>query len=157
MNILIAGVDPGSTIGISILDLNGNLIKITSFRNKGVDFVIKKLIKFGKIAIIGSDVNPVPKLIEKISKSLGCKLVLPRKSLTSSQKHNIIGRFFEKRYRYKNKHEKDSLCAAIIALRFYNVLFNKIDNKIKDKRKASKIKRLVLLKNVSIKEALKWA
>lgn len=157
MRILIAGIDPGSTIGISILDLKGRLIKITSFKNKGVNEIIKRLIGFGKIAVIGTDVNPAPKLIEKIGKRLGCKLVLPKESLRSSQKHNIIGRFFEKKLRFRNKHEKDSLVAAIIAFRFYNVLFNKIDNKLKDKRKARRVKEFVLLKNMNIKESIKWA
>lgn len=157
MKLLIAGVDPGSTIGISILDLNGKLIKITSFKNKGKDYVVKKLIDLGKIAVVGTDVNPSPKLIEKVVSNLGCKLVMPEESLKVSQKHNIIGRFFEKRFRFKNKHERDSLVSAIIAFKFYNVLFNKIDSKIKDKKKARKVKELVLLKDMNIKEAIRWA
>lgn len=155
MNFLIAGIDPGATVGISILDLDGNLIKIISFKNKEIDEVIRRLIDFGKVVVIGTDVNPAPKSIQKIVSSINCKLVVPEESLKLSQKHNIIGRFFEKKFKFKDKHERDSLCAAIIAFKFYNVLFNKIENKIRDKKKARKIKELVLIKGMNIQEALR--
>ena len=155
MRILIAGVDPGSTAGVSILDLEGNLIKIMSFKSKGIGDIIKRLIEFGKIAVIGTDVNPAPKLIEKITSSINCKLVVPEESLKLSQKHNIIGRFFEEKFKFKDKHERDSLVAAIVAFRFYNVLFNKINSKIKNEKKARKIKELVLIKGINIQEALR--
>lgn len=155
MRLLIAGVDPGSTVGISILDLDGSLIKIMSFRNKGISEVIKRLMDFGKVVVVGTDVSPAPNLIEKIASSINCKLVVPGESLKLSQKHNIIGRFFEKKFKFKDKHERDSLVAAIVAFKFYNVLFSKIENKIKDKKKARKIKELVLIKNMNIQEALR--
>lgn len=154
MRFLIAGVDPGVTVGISVLDLDGNLVKIISFKNKGMGDVIRKLISFGKIAVLGTDVSPAPRFIEKIASSLGCKLVIPDESLKLSQKHNIIGRFFEKKFKFKDKHERDSLVAAIVAFKFYNILFNKIESKVKDERKARKIKELVLLRNMNIQEAL---
>lgn len=80
--------------------------------------------KFGKPLIIASDVNPVPKAIEKIASSLGSKLYYPEVSLSNVEKVKII----EKHEKLiKDSHQKDALAACLKAFKYYHELFLKIE------------------------------
>lgn len=112
------------TVGIAILDTKGNLIDLTSKREATKSDIIKYISKFGRSILIASDVNPLPKAIDKLASSLGCKVYYPRISLSNAEKSKIIEDYKEE---IKNSHQKDALAAGLRAFKNYHSLFLKIE------------------------------
>lgn len=106
---LIIGIDPGTTIGIAALDLNGNLIKLISIRNAGKSEIIRQILNLGTPSIISTDKKPCPHLVLKISSSFNVKVFVPDKELHQSEKNRIIK---ENNIKVENNHERDAFCAA---------------------------------------------
>ncbi|MGZ7095706.1 MAG: DUF460 domain-containing protein, partial [Methanobacterium sp.] len=53
---IIVGFDPGLTVGIAILDLNGNVISSKSFKEISRSEIIKHIISYGKAVLVATDV-----------------------------------------------------------------------------------------------------
>ena len=154
MEFIIIGLDPGSTVGYAILDLNGNLVDINSFKGS-LDKTVELVTKKGKIVIVGTDVSHIPKFIEKFSAKISARVIKPEKDLGYLQKRKITKEFLKnKNLKVKNKHEMDALASAIFAYKNFKGLFNKIDNEIKNEEISSKVKKLVLVEQIPIKKAL---
>ena len=159
MESLILGLDPGSTIGFALLDLNGKLIEIKSLRNSDIGKVIFEINKLGgKIIVVGTDVNPVPKFVDKVASNFGAKIIEPKEDVNLKYKKKLTKEFLkDKEIKLKNKHEIDALAAALIAFKHYQPLFNKIDSHLNQINKLylnKKIKKTVVTKELSIKRAL---
>jgi len=97
---------------------------ITSIREARRSDLIKYVIGFGKPVIIASDVNPLPKMIDRMSAALGSRVFYPEFSLTNEEKEKIIGDFKEQ---IKNSHQKDALAAGLKAFKNYHGLFLKVE------------------------------
>ncbi|MHA1743341.1 MAG: DUF460 domain-containing protein [Candidatus Heimdallarchaeota archaeon] len=121
---VIVGVDPGTTVGVAVLDSRGNVLSLKSMREVKKNELIKHILSFGKPIIIASDVNPPPRLIERLATDLGSKVFYPEVSLTNVEKEKIIKDFGEE---IKNPHQKDSLAAGLKAFKKYHGLFLKIE------------------------------
>lgn len=135
---MIVGIDPGTNTGIAIVDMHGSVIHISSRRGISKSGVIRAISKFGRPLIVAVDVNPAPKKIEKIASSMGAVLFIPEKSLSTKEKSSIIKVFlkeYEKlsgiRLKFKSRHEKDALAAALKALKTNRQLVRKIDNALR--------------------------
>jgi len=115
---LIVGIDPGTTVGIAALDLNGDLITVHSSRQMGMGDVIEFLYSMGKPVVIASDVSPMPFSVEKIRRAFQATAYTPRQDISVVTKYELAGR-----YEYTNDHERDALTAAIEAYRHWNHKF----------------------------------
>ncbi len=122
--ILIAAIDPGKTTGIALLDVKGNVIKVTSLHNARTKEIINFIIKHGKPIIIASDVNPVPHKVKKIASELGAVLFYPSVSMRIKEKLRIIKGYD---INFNNYHEIDALAAAIKAYKRYRNFFAKLN------------------------------
>ena len=49
--LIIIGIDPGTTTAFSILDVNGNLLKIASYKNFGLSALISMVVYLSLIHI----------------------------------------------------------------------------------------------------------
>ena len=158
MESLILGIDPGSTVGYAALDLDGNLVKLESLRNCDLNKAVSKINKLGKIVVIGTDVNPVPKFVDKIASNFGAKVIEPRDDLQLKYKKKLTKEFLrDNKIKVKNKHELDALAAALVAFKHYQPLFNRIDNHLNQINKNhlnKKIKNIVLINEIPIKIAI---
>ena len=158
-NFTILGLDPGTTKGYAVLDLKGNILSVKSLKNTTFKDSIELASNFGKPLIIGSDVRPAPKYVEKIASSFGAKLTIPRKNLSRLEKSKLIKKYLRnKELKLKDKHQKDALLAAIIAHRSCKKLFDKIDNKLKEINKeylSNQVKVKALKNRTPIKEILR--
>lgn len=149
---LIVGIDPGTTLGIAILDLNGNLKSIFSSKNLQRRDVIDKISKFGYPSVISTDVNPPPKMVEKFSKSFDAVLHVPDSNLSVSEKNELC-----REYEVKNSHERDALSAALKAYNNFLSKFENIDARLREFELESlslEVKNLIL-KGKSLTGALK--
>lgn len=121
----IVGIDPGTTVGIAILSLDGKVLYSNSFRGISHDDVVKLIADYGKPAIVATDVRPTPDAVEKIRRSFQAVLGSPTTQLRSEDKIALA-----KPFGYNNDHERDSLSAALITYRNYKNIFSRIEKKI---------------------------
>lgn len=122
---IIVGVDPGTTTGLALLDLKGDLIKLHSSRNISISGVIEMIVKYGRPLIVATDVSPIPGTVEKIRRTFNALPGEPGESLTTVDKINLA-----KPYGYSNDHERDALAAAAYVIRRYKNKFDQIRKKI---------------------------
>ena len=152
--LIIIGVDPGTTKGYAVLDLNGDILEVKSSKKFDINTITKETFKFGKPILIGTDVNKIPNFVKKIASSLGTKIFRPESNLTSNHKNKLVKKFLkEKNFEIKNKHENDALISAVLAYKSIKPLLNKIENKYDNKDLIEEIKNLVLKDNINIKTA----
>ena len=154
-NLIIIGVDPGTTKGYAILDLNGNILDVNSSKKLDIDKITENAIKFGKPLLIGTDVKKTPRFVEKIASSLGAKIYKPKINLKSMHKTKLVNKFLKNRdFEVSNKHENDALISAILAYKSIKPLLKKIEDKYtNEKYLIDEIKNLVLKEHINIKEA----
>jgi len=142
---LIAGIDPGTTTGIAILDFNGEVLNIFSSKDLSLDKVIKHLLEFGRVSLIAVDVNPAPGFVPKLAAQLGSQLFVPEELLHVSEKIEIT-----REYKTKNSHQRDALAAALTAYHKFKNKFGKIDSL----SLGDEVKNLVI-HGISIDDAVK--
>jgi predicted RNase H-like nuclease (RuvC/YqgF family) len=117
---LIVGLDPGTTTGIAALDLDGNLVLLSSSRQMTMSDIVEELYRAGKPLIIASDVQQMPYSVEKIRRAFNAIPYTPKQSLSVEAKYDLTAPFS-----YTNDHERDALSAALDA---YRSLQNKFRN-----------------------------
>lgn len=153
---MIVGIDLGTTTGMAILDTRGNILNLSSKKEATRSEMIKHIMKFGDPLIIASDVNPLPKGIEKLASALGSNFFYPEVSMTYKEKAKIIEDYREM---IRGSHQKDALAAALRAFRNYHSMFLKIEEVVeKLKRKdifESVVKRVLKKRTESIVDAAK--
>jgi predicted RNase H-like nuclease (RuvC/YqgF family) len=127
---LIVGIDPGLTVGLSILDLNGRILKVESYREATRGQIIRQITRYGKPTLICVDVYPYPSYVEKISATLNSKMYTPRSVMTISEKNEIARKLaMQQGVMVKNAHQRDSLASAYRGFSKYKAEFEKIDRK----------------------------
>ena len=150
----IVGIDPGNKVGYAILDLDGNLVEISSFKGN-ISKILLEISKYGKVLLIGTDVMKVPKFVKKVSVQLGAKVISQEYNLLLREKRKKTKAYLKKiNTKLKDMHQLDALAAALVAYRHVKSLFNKIDNEIKDEKISKEVKKIVLVENIPIKHAL---
>lgn len=118
---LIVGIDPGTTIGIAALDLDGNLVYLASTRLFSAADLIAEIASLGKPLIIASDKAEMPFGVEKIRRAFSAIAWNPKKDILIREKYVLAAGCD-----FKNDHERDSLSAAIYAYRTYKNKFESI-------------------------------
>ena len=121
--LLIIGIDPGTTLGYSIIDLEGNILEINSEKELSINTLISRIINYGKPIAIGCDVCPAPKAVETVATKFGAKLIEPDKDLLVKEKDELTSEFKKD---YSNAHQKDSLASALYAHEILFPLISKI-------------------------------
>lgn len=122
---LIAGIDPGTTIGIGAVDLEGNLIHLKSSRQMSMSDIIEELYRVGKPIVIASDVRQMPYSVEKIRRAFNAVAYTPRQDRTQEEKVEATAG-----YGPSNDHERDALFAALDAYRFYKNKFQNVAKRV---------------------------
>lgn len=130
---LIVGIDPGLTIGLSIMDLNGRILKINSYREASRGQIIREITYYGKPSLICVDVYPYPAYVEKISTALNSRLYTPRSVMTVSEKNAISRKLaMQQGINVKNAHQRDSLASAYKGYAKFRSEFERIERNYRD-------------------------
>ncbi len=130
---LIVGIDPGLTIGLAILNLNGKVLKVDSFREATRGDIIRAISRYGRVSLLCTDKFPYPLYAEKLAATLNAKLYSPRSVMTISEKNEVSRKIaMEQNCQINNAHERDSLSAAYKGYTKYRVEFEHIDKKYSD-------------------------
>lgn len=149
---MIVGIDPGTTVGWAVLGLDGSLVEVNSKRGAGVDEVIARLVKQGRVFVVGADKAKVPSTVQDVSTKLGARLVVPAQDLLVAEKRELT-----QGYSFDNAHEMDALASAMVAFRKFQPLLLKIQavlGREGKQRLFESVAELVIREEVSIHAAL---
>src|SRR3989344_3861730 len=122
MTHIIAGIDPGATVGIAILDLSGRRIALRSTAGGGLSEAVRIIESFGTPSLIACDVTPPPEAAQKIASYFSCRLFFPRQNVREEEKRAI-----ERGAGTENNHERDAYSACILAYRQHANKLRQID------------------------------
>ncbi len=150
MQPLIIGLDPGTTTAYAILDIDGEIIKVSSKRNIKLCNILTDIIYHGKPILVGTDKGKIPSLVKKFSNLTGAIIVSPDEDLLSCEK--------KKNIKAKNSHEADALSSAFFAYEQKKKLLERISNKLEKKDKLElkdEVVKIVFSNKSSIDRAIK--
>ena len=150
--LLIVGLDPGTTIGYAVLDIEGNPVHVDSSKQFNLNSLISESIKLGKVVLVGTDKSKVPRLVEDFATKIGARVVSPKEDIKVDEKRGMTGRFD-----LDDGHQSDALASALFAYNSAKHLLDKIDFFVKENKKhdiRNEIKQMVLVKQISIKSAV---
>ncbi len=122
---LIIGIDPGTTTGLAILDLQGKALLLHSEREFSTRKIIRQIMKYGKPVLFACDVPSSHKMVEKIANSFDVPVSSAKKAISVSEKNQIAHEFqVSNELSINDTHQRDALVAALKA---YNELKNKLE------------------------------
>lgn len=151
MELLIVGLDPGTTKAYAGFNIKKELIACRSNKELTLNEIIAEISKFGRVLVVGTDRKRAPELVEKFAIKTGAKLVAPEYDLEVKEKLELA-----KDYEAKNGHEKDAIACALNAYKSVSSIIMKIESfaKLHNKEEIKdRIIELVVLHDVSIKLA----
>lgn len=125
---LIAGIDPGTTCGLAVLDIDARPILIESSKGTTRDTVIHKISEVGDAIIVASDVSPAPNFVRKVASSLKAIIFSPEAAMESTEKHRIVQDYAaEHGIKSLDPHSADALAAALKAFHNYSEKFKQVE------------------------------
>ena len=147
---VIIGIDPGATVAIAVIDINGKLLDVYSAKNLSLENIINFTSKYKRILICASDVYPAPRIVERVASIHNAILFSPQESLSIEEKIKIVDETYGKDC-YSNNHERDAIASALKAYKYYK---NKIENILKKIENLEEEKRYEILERVLKGEVL---
>ena len=145
---IIVGLDPGTTTGITALNLHGDLVDLVSAKEMSSSDVIEWIAARGRPLIVATDVFPTPGAVEKVKRSFNAVLYSPGMDVPAEEKISLA-----KVFGYKNDHERDALAASSSAFKKYKNKFMQVDKKVPTEIDPDEVKALVV-KGYSIENAI---
>ena len=122
---VIVGLDPGTTVGLSILDLNGNLLHTASVRAQSPAEVIAEISRVGKPVVVATDKAEMPAGVEKIRRAFAAVPWTPKKDILIKEKYAAA-----EGYEFADDHQRDSLAAAVLAFRSFQPKFENLKKRL---------------------------
>ena len=147
--LLIVGLDPGTTAGYAVLSLDGNLITGGSGKELDLKTLISVIIDFGKPLLIGCDKEKVPEFVQHFAAQFRAVVVAPAHDLLIDEKRTMTKNFV-----YTTDHERDALASAVFAHNKFKPLLERIKKKIVQEEQALLATELVVKHGMSISAAL---
>jgi len=124
---IIVGYDPGTTAALAIVDTSKNILYLKSKKEFKKKELVEEITKRGKPIIVTGDRSPLPKSVEKLASSLGCKTFEPFEDLSNLEKYNLVKNYLDI---VQNDHQRDALASALKAYKNYSKLFKKTDRTV---------------------------
>lgn len=121
---LILGVDPGTTTGVAILDLNSRLLLSKSARVLSKSDIISLASSRGKVVLVATDRVQPPKLVADVARALGAKLFSPDLEFSCKDKLKVVSDFLALTKDVPaDEHQTAALFGAIKAFKAYKNQF----------------------------------
>ncbi len=154
---IIVGIDPGMSVGLAVIDLNGNLLTLKTMRRASRSEIVEEILNHGYPVIIATDVNPPPKSVVRIAGMFDSKLMVAKYDMKADEKKRIVADYEElKGIRVESSHERDSLAAALKVYYRVKNLVSKARLRAKEEGLSSEIDRILtkVLKGTPISVAI---
>ena len=125
---LIVGIDAGMTTGLAVLDLDGRVLHLGSYKEIDRGEVVSIVSKLGRPVIVSTDVSDPPELVRKLAAQMGAQLYLPDYNLSVAEKEELASRATEySELKPSTPHERDSLAAAYKAFLDYHNKLSQVE------------------------------
>lgn len=144
----ITGIDPGTTVAASILDLNGNLLGVKSKKGWSWGEVVEYILSFGQPIIVATDKSNAPEFVSKLRSSFNAVLYTPKEDLGTGKKRQLVSD-----YRFLNTHERDATACAVDAFNSYKNKLLNVEKKTSPGMDSDAIKAAVI-RGMSLKDAI---
>jgi len=131
---LIVGIDPGTTTGLAALTLDGELVLLSSNREFGRGEATRVLARYGRAAVVATDVASPSIYARKLASALNAKLFSPARSLTVEEKRELVYDFIKTLsvpLKVRDSHQRDALAAAVYAYRHYKPKLEEARSKLR--------------------------
>ncbi len=154
--LVILGVDPGTTIGIAVLDFTGKPLLVTSSKVPDRESVIREVLKLGKPVLVAVDTSKPPDFARKLASRLGAVLYTPDYDLPVEEKQEILAEY-STLYEIKipDSHARDALAGAVKAYKSLKALIEEVESKTRGLRSIIREKLIMeVLRGRSLVEAL---
>ena len=125
---LVVGIDPGIKTGVAILDLNGNVLHLSSSQNVDRGDLVSLISKFGIPLMVATDTNPPTHMAKKLASTLKAELYYPKSSLSVKEKEKIALEYSKRGVSVEDSHQRDALAAAHKALMSIKSKLEKVDS-----------------------------
>lgn len=128
---VIVGVDPGISVGLAAVSLDGELLFALSRRNLDRGEAISIILERGVPVMVATDVTPAPDYAKKLAASLGVPLYEPKTSLSVEEKRSLVEEYIAKYPGLAKKldtHSRDALAAALTALRHHEQKLRQVES-----------------------------
>jgi len=119
--------------GLAIIDLDFNPLLVLSKRGLDREEIINLIMNYGIPVMVATDKNPVPDMVKKIAAALNASLFVPSESLSIEEKEELIEwlrRHVGNNVAVSTTHERDSLAAATLAFKSYEVKITNLESKL---------------------------
>ncbi|MEM5815034.1 MAG: DUF460 domain-containing protein [Candidatus Aenigmatarchaeota archaeon] len=120
MKNLIVGYDAGLNVGIAILDTEGNVVLVKTYRGEDREKIVREILRFGRPILFSTDKRKVSRSIKEVASSFGCRVFRPKRDFMIDEKEEIIKKL---KIEVKDDHQRDALAAGFYA-------FSKIKKKL---------------------------
>ncbi len=121
-------MDPGTTVGLAVLDFNGKILLLKSKKGMGIDKVILEIERIGKPIVIATDKSDPPEMVRKLAANFGAILFSPEEDLSVEFKKEIA-----REYRIKDDHQRDALASAMYAYKKLKPKIEKVRAELKER------------------------
>ena len=138
-NPIIVGIDPGTTIGYAVLDLDGNILELVSSRSLDLNSLIFKVARCGNIVAVATDKSIPPFFIKQFASYTGAIIINPEFDLRRKIKRKLANGLTS------NKHERDALASAICAYKRIKPFINKLEMHLKGINRESELHNILNL------------
>jgi len=154
--LVILGVDPGTTIGIAVLDFTGRPLLVASSKIPDREQVVGEVLRFGKPVVIAVDTSKPPEFAKKLASKLGAVLYTPEHDLTIEEKQKISSEYSTLyTVDIPDSHARDALAGAVKAYRSFKSLIEEVESKTRGLRGVVREKIIVeVLRGKSLVEVL---
>jgi len=155
VKLLVAGIDPGTTLGYAVMDFDGDVLDKGSSKLLNMGTLIAKTKSYGNILIVGCDKAKVPSFVNNFAVKVGAKVIAPKNDLSVIEKKELT-----KNFDLRNSHEMDALASCLNAYKKIKPLLDEIDaflEKGKKEHLSEKVKEIVIKKNFNMRLALSLA
>jgi len=140
---LIVGIDPGTNLGLVVIDDNGNIVDKLSGKNIQNEDIIKYISNLKYVVLIATDKKEIPKTILDIASKLNIGIYSPKEDISLEIKNKYYKDDNLKKI-FENNHEFDAYISAIEALKRLKEIFEKAKRVSENQDEYIKILKYIL-------------
>ncbi|MCX6814264.1 MAG: DUF460 domain-containing protein [Candidatus Aenigmarchaeota archaeon] len=132
---LIIGIDPGTTTGIAVFDLDGKLLLIKSGKNLAKSGISRIVSDAGNPIIVSSDIKPTPRAVQNVATIFSARIIEPGETFSRKEKHETARGYMKLHGRvWANRHERDALVSGIYAWKQVRQIVDRMNSRLRKAR-----------------------
>lgn len=148
------GLDPGTTTGIAVLDLDGELVAWKSQRHVSQADRNRFIVEQGRPVIVATDVSPTPSAVEDLAATFGTRCSTPDRDLSAAAKKDLVSGYDADGF---DTHASDALAAAVNAWNSVRPLVEKARTRCEDAGLSDDETDSVLYRVLTMEESISTA